>query len=85
MEIINFQSFFVIMSIDGKNIKTPIIANSIAIAVKIPNIIVGIKLEKLNIEKPSAIVIDVVKTAKPALRFVFFTDSIVVLFFLNSV
>ena len=45
---------------------TPNMANTIAIDVQIPNKIVGMKLEKLKTEKPSAIVIEVVKTAKPA-------------------
>ena len=50
-------------------------ANIIAIDVKIPNKIVGMKLEKLKTEKPNAIVIEVVKTAKPADEFVNFIDS----------
>ena len=73
------------MSKLGKNINTPIIAKIIAIEVNIPKIIVGIKLERTNIEKPIEIVIDVVKTANPALEFVNLIDSIILLFFLNSV
>ena len=63
---------------------TPIIANIIANDVKIPNKTVGIKLEKLNIEKPNAIVIEVVKTAKPAEELVSFIEIINLLSFLNS-
>ena len=59
-------------------------ANIIAIEVKIPNITVGIKLDKLNTENPSAIVIDVVKTANPALEFVLLIESIIELYLLNS-
>ena len=73
------------MSKLGKNINTPIIAKIIAIEVNIPKIIVGIKLERISIEKPIEIVIDVVKTANPALEFVNLIDSIIVLCFLNSV
>ena len=51
----------------------------------IPKITVGIKLEKLKIEKPRAIVIDVVSTAKPALIFVRSIDFFTLLYFLNSV
>ena len=49
----------------GNVINTPSIAIIIASAVKIPNNIVGIKLDKLNTEKPKAIVSDVVNTACP--------------------
>ena len=45
--------------------KTPIIAINMANEVKIPNKIVGIKLDKASTEKPKAIVNDVVKTAYP--------------------
>ena len=72
------------MSSEGKNNRTPIIANIIAIDVKIPNITVGIKLDKHKIENPRAMVTDVVKTAKPALEFVYLIESIIVLFLLNS-
>ena len=83
-EILNFQSFFVIINSDGKTKRTPTIANIIASDVNIPNKTVGIKLDKLNIEKPSAIVIDVVNTAKPALEFVNFIDSNILFSILNS-
>ena len=59
-------------------------AKIIANDVNIPNKTVGIKLEKLNTEKPSAIVIEVVKTAKPAEEFVNLIESINVFAFLNS-
>ena len=49
-----------------------------------PNKTVGIKLEKLNIENPNAIVIDVVKTATPADEFVSFIESINLFSLLNS-
>ena len=74
--IIIFLSFLKIISNDGNKTKTPIIANNIAIDVNIPNITVGMKLERLNIENPTAIVIDVVNTAKPALKLVKLIDSI---------
>ena len=84
MEILNFQSFLNNSNKDGKNTSTPIMANIIAIDVNIPNITVGIKLDRLKTENPSDIVIDVVKTAKPALEFVYLIEFIIVLFFLNS-
>ena len=43
--------------------RTPIIATIIAMEVNIPNNIVGIKLDRAKIEKPNAIVIEVVNTA----------------------
>ena len=49
-----------------------------------PKITVGIKLEKLKIENPRAIVIEVVSTAKPALILVKLIDFFTLLFFLNS-
>ena len=61
MEKSSFQSYLKYIRIDGNKIITPNIANSIAIAVNIPNNTVGIKFEKLKTEKPNAIVIDVVK------------------------
>ena len=48
---------------DGNNVKTEIIANSIAIPVKTPKYIVGIKLDKTKIENPNTIVIDVFSMA----------------------
>ena len=50
---------------DGNNVKTEIIANSIAIPVKTPKYIVGIKLDKTKIENPNTIVIDVFSIATP--------------------
>ena len=85
MELLNFQSFLNVINNDGKKINTPIIANIIAIAVNIPNITVGIKLENVKIENPKAIVIEVVNTANPALILVKFIESLIMLFFLNSV
>ena len=49
-----------------------------------PNKTVGIKLEILNIENPNAIVIEVVKTAKPADELVSFIESINLLSLLNA-
>ena len=54
-----------IKSKDGNNVKTEIIANSIAIPVKTPKYIVGIKLDKTKIENPNTIVIDVFNIATP--------------------
>ena len=70
------ESYFTKNSREGIKIITPNIANIIANDVNIPNKTVGIKLEKLNIEKPNAIVIDVVRTAKPAEELVSFIESI---------
>ena len=52
----------------GNNVKTDIIANSIAIPVKIPKYIVGIKLDKTKIENPNTIVIDVFSIATPTVE-----------------
>ena len=49
----------------GISVKTEIIANNIARPVNIPKSIVGINLDKTNIEKPKTIVIDVFKIATP--------------------
>ena len=43
-------------------------ANNIAIPVKIPKYIVGIKLDKIRIEKPKTIVIDVLRIAIPTVE-----------------
>ena len=43
----------------GNKVRTDNIANNIAIPVKTPKYIVGIKLDSINIEKPKIIVIDV--------------------------
>ena len=53
---------------DGNNVKTDIIANSIAIPVKTPKYIVGIKLDKIKIENPNTIVIDVFSIATPTVE-----------------
>ena len=53
---------------DGNNVKTDIIANSIAIPVKMPKYIVGIKLDKTKIENPNTIVIDVFSIATPTVE-----------------
>ena len=53
---------------DGNNVNTEIIANNIAKPVKIPKYIVGINLDKTNIEKPKTIVIDVFKIALPTVE-----------------
>ena len=52
--------------------------------VNMPKITVGIKLERLKIENPRAIVTDVVNTDKPALLFVKLIAFITLLFLLNS-
>ena len=49
----------------GKSVNTEIIASNIAIPVKIPKYIVGIKFDKTKIEKPNTIVIEVFKMAMP--------------------
>ena len=53
---------------DGSKVKTEIIANNIAKPVKIPKYIVGINLDKTNIENPKTIVIDVFKIALPTVE-----------------
>ncbi len=45
--------------------RTEIKANNIAIPVKTPKYIVGIKLDKTKIEKPKTIVIEVLRIAIP--------------------
>ena len=49
----------------GKSVSTEISAKSIAMPVKTPKYIVGIKLESTKIEKPKTIVIEVFKIAMP--------------------
>ena len=49
----------------GKRVKTDIKASSIAIPVNIPKYIVGIKFDKINIETPKTIVMDVFNIAIP--------------------
>ena len=53
---------------DGNKVNTEIIANNIAKPVKIPKYIVGINLDKTNIEKPKTIVIDVLRIAIPTVE-----------------
>jgi hypothetical protein len=52
----------------GRSVKTDIIANNIAIPVKIPKYIVGIKFDKTKIEKPKTIVIEVLRIAMPTVE-----------------
>ena len=49
----------------GNNVKTAISATNIAKPVSTPNIIVGIKLDNINIEKPKITVIPVKNIALP--------------------
>ena len=51
-----------------KRVNTDIIANNIAIPVNIPKYIVGIKLEKIKIENPKTIVIEVLSIAIPTVE-----------------
>tara|TARA_B100000676_G_C17492345_1_gene538929 strand:+ start:380 stop:559 length:180 start_codon:yes stop_codon:yes gene_type:complete len=53
---------------DGSKVRTDIMANNIAIPVKIPKYMVGINFDKINIEKPNTIVIDVFKIALPTVE-----------------
>ena len=50
------------------SVKTDIMANNIAIPVKTPKYIVGIKLDKIKIENPNTIVIDVFNIATPTVE-----------------
>ena len=52
----------------GKRVRTDNIANIIAIPVNKPKYIVGIKFEKIKIEKPKTIVIDVFRIATPTVE-----------------
>ena len=52
----------------GSKVKTSIIASNIAIPVKIPKYIVGIKFDKTSIEKPKTIVIEVFNIATPTVE-----------------
>ena len=52
----------------GRSVKTDIIANNIAIPVKTPKQIVGIKFDKTKIEKPKTIVIEVLRIAMPTVE-----------------
>ena len=49
----------------GNKVSTESIASNIAIPVKIPKYIVGMKLDNIKIEKPNTIVIEVFKIATP--------------------
>ena len=49
----------------GRRVNTDIKASNIAIPVNTPKYIVGIKLDKTNIEKPNTIVIEVFRIAIP--------------------
>ena len=84
LEKLNFQSYLKNINKEGIAIITPNIANIIANDVNIPNKTVGIKLDKVKIENPNAIVVEVVKTAKPADELVSFIESINLLSRLNS-
>ena len=53
---------------DGNNVKTDIRANNIAKPVNNPKYIVGIKFDKIRIEKPKTIVIEVFKIATPTVE-----------------
>ena len=53
---------------EGRRVNTKIIASNIAMPVKIPKYIVGIKLDKTKIEKPNTIVIEVFKIAIPTVE-----------------
>tara|TARA_X000000368_G_C22565254_1_gene508178 strand:- start:1 stop:180 length:180 start_codon:yes stop_codon:yes gene_type:complete len=52
----------------GRRVNTDIIANNIAIPVKIPKYIVGMKFDKTKIEKPKTIVIEVLSIAIPTVE-----------------
>ncbi len=55
----------------GRRVKTEIIAKSIAIPVKTPKYIVGIKLDRTSIENPKTIVIEVFRIATPTVSWHF--------------
>ena len=63
MKIINNKT--IVNNNFGSNVKTEIIASNIAIPVKTPKYIVGIKFDKTKIENPKTIVIEVFKIAIP--------------------
>ena len=52
----------------GNKVRTNIIARNIAIPVKTPKYIVGMKFERISIEKPKIIVIDVFNIATPTVE-----------------
>ncbi len=53
---------------EGSSVKTEIIANNIARPVKTPKYIVGINFDKISIEKPKTIVVEVFKIAFPTVE-----------------
>tara|TARA_B110000881_G_C18050537_1_gene259401 strand:+ start:294 stop:485 length:192 start_codon:yes stop_codon:yes gene_type:complete len=61
---------------DGSKVNTEIIANNIAKPVKTPNKIVGMNLEKIKIEKPNTIVIEVFNIATPTVEWHSFKVSL---------
>ena len=58
---------------EGSSVNTEIIANNMAIPVKIPKYIVGIKLDKTRIENPKTIVIEVLRIALPTVEWQIFS------------
>ena len=57
-----------VISILGNSVKTAMSATSIAKPVKTPNMIVGIKLDSINIENPKITVMPVKNIALPILE-----------------
>ena len=53
---------------DGSNVNTDSIASNIASPVNTPKQIVGINFDKIRIEKPNTIVIEVFKIADPTVE-----------------
>ena len=64
----NYQSGLSEMSSLGNKVKTDIKATNIARPVKVPKIIVGIKFDKIKIEKPKITVMPVKNIALPMLE-----------------
>ena len=52
----------------GRRVNTEVMASNIAIPVKTPKYIVGMKLDKIKIENPKTIVIDVFSIAIPTVQ-----------------
>ena len=65
MLVDSFPKGFNIINNLGKRVKTEIIASNIAMPVKTPKYIVGIKFDNTKIENPKTIVIEVFKIATP--------------------
>ena len=63
-----FPNGLIIKIKDGSRVKTETIANNIARPVKIPKQIVGMNLDKIKIEKPKIIVIEVFRIALPTVE-----------------